>query len=328
MPEESKRKFQLITIVYWILLTYIIVALVWWFFSLYSQNEMMYSLRKHNLQLTVSAESKSFQEGLDKIKEQRRRNIGKYIGEGGTFLLLILVGAGYVYRLVRRQFRTQQQQQNFVMAITHELKTPISVSRLNLETLQRYKLDEEKQQKLLNMTMQETLRLDNLINNILISSQLDGRSYEISKEELNFSDLVTDVAHQFFMRYQDRKLVQNIQQDIDIKGDPLLLKLLVSNLLENANKYSPKEKPITIEVKKSTDTIDLSVRDEGCGIKNEEKKNVFQKFYRIGNERTRTAKGTGLGLYLCKKITEDHEGNITVEDNQPQGTNFIVRFYT
>jgi len=328
MPEESKRKFQLITIVYWILLTYIIVALVWWFFSLYSQNEMMYSLRKHNLQLTVSAESKSFQEGLDKIKEQRRRNIGKYIGEGGTFLLLILVGAGYVYRLVRRQFRTQQQQQNFVMAITHELKTPISVSRLNLETLQRYKLDEEKQQKLLNMTMQETLRLDNLINNILISSQLDGRSYEISKEELNFSDLVTDVAHQFFMRYQDRKLVQNIQQDIDIKGDPLLLKLLVSNLLENANKYSPKEKPITIELKKITDTIDLSVRDEGCGIKNEEKKNVFQKFYRIGNERTRTAKGTGLGLYLCKKITEDHEGNITVEDNQPQGTNFIVRFYT
>jgi len=328
MPEESKRKFQLITIVYWILLTYIIVALVWWFLTLYTQNETMYALRKENLQLGDSVDSKSYRYALEKINDQRTRNIAKYIGEGGTFLLLILVGAVYVYRSVRRQFRTQQQQQNFVMAITHELKTPISVSRLNLETLQRHKLDEEKKEKLLNMTMQETLRLDNLINNILISSQLDGHSYRISKEELNFSDLVKDVAHQFCMRYHDRKLLQKIQEDIDINGDPLLLKLLVSNLLENANKYSPKEKPIAIELKKNTEVMQLRVQDEGCGIEDNEKKNVFKKFYRIGNEKTRTAKGTGLGLYLCKKIAHDHGGNITVEDNHPRGTNFIVSFYT
>ena len=328
MPEESKRKFQLITIVYWILLTYIIVALVWWFFSLYSQNEMMYSLRKQILQASVHTDSKTYQDGRHKINDQRKRNIAKYIGEGSTFLLLILIGAVYVYRSVRRQFRTQQQQQNFVMAITHELKTPISVSRLNLETLQRHKLDEEKKEKLLNMTIQETLRLDNLINNILISSQLDGRSYHISKEELNFSDLVNDVSHQFSVRYQDRELLQNIQEDIDINGDPLLLKLLVSNLLENANKYSPKDKAITIELKKNVGLIQLSVQDQGCGISNDEKKNVFKKFYRIGNEQTRTAKGTGLGLYLCKKIAEDHGGTIRLEDNEPRGTNFIVSFYT
>jgi signal transduction histidine kinase len=328
MPEESKRKFQLITIVYWILLTYIIAALVWWFFSLYTQNEMMYALRRQELQINKQRSPAGFQEELSKIDEQRKRNITKYIGEGATFLILLLIGAVYVYRSVRRQFRTQQQQQNFVMAITHELKTPISVSRLNLETLQRYKLDDEKKEKLLNMTMQETLRLDNLINNILISSQLDGHSYRISKEELNFSDLVNDVAHQFTMRYHDRKLIQNIRADIDINGDPLLLKLLVSNLLENANKYSPKDKPITIELKEGPEAIYLSVKDEGCGIRNEEKKNVFKKFYRIGNEQTRTAKGTGLGLYLCKKIAEDHGGNITVEDNQPRGSNFTVSFYT
>jgi len=328
MPEESKRKFQLITIVYWILLTYIIAALVWWFFSLYTQNEMMYQLRKQQLQANTNFSPTDFKNELAKIDEQRRRNITKYIGEGGTFLILILIGAVYVYRSVRRQFRTQQQQQNFVMAVTHELKTPISVSRLNLETLQRYKLDEEKKEKLLNMTMQETLRLDNLINNILISSQLDGHSYRISKEELNFSALVNDVAHQFTMRYHDRKLVQKIRDDIDINGDPLLLKLLVSNLLENANKYSPKDKAITVELNEDAEGIHLSVKDEGCGIRNEEKNNVFKKFYRIGNEQTRTAKGTGLGLYLCKKIAEDHDGNITVEDNQPQGSNFIVSFYT
>lgn len=328
MPEESKRKFQLITIIYWILLTYIIAALIWWFFSLYNQNEMMYSLRKHQLQTTLNISSTSFQKELSKINDQRKRNIIKYIGEGATFLILLLIGAVYVYRSVRRQFRIQQQQQNFVMAVTHELKTPIAVSRLNLETLQRYKLDEEKKEKLLTMTMQETLRLDNLINNILISSQLEGHTYRISKEELNFSDLVNDAVHQFAMRYPEKKLVQNVQHNINFKGDPLLLKLLVSNLLENANKYSPKDKPITIELKESEDAIQLSVKDEGFGISNEEKKNVFEKFYRIGNEQTRTAKGTGLGLYLCKKIAEDHDGSIAVEDNQPQGSNFIVSFYT
>jgi K+-sensing histidine kinase KdpD len=328
MPEESKRKFQIITIVYWILLTYIIVFIGWWFLSLYRQNEMMYTVRLHDLRTGLQASSPEYQKELNEIIDQRKRGITKYVGEGVTFLLLILVGAAYVYRSVRTQFRTQQQQQNFVMAITHELKTPISVSRLNLETLQRHKLDEEKKEKLLNMTMQETLRLDSLINNILISSQLDVHSYRISKEELNFSDLVNDVAHQFATRYHDRRLIQNVQEDIDINGDPLLLKLLVSNLLENANKYSPKDKAITIELTEDTEAIHLSVKDEGCGIGKEEKKNVFRKFYRVGDERTRTAKGTGLGLYLCKKIAQDHGGSIAVEDNQPQGSNFTVSFYT
>ena len=328
MVEEKKWKPQLTTIIYWFLLTYIIAALVWWFLSLYHQNEMMYTLRKEHLPTIINHNSFQYQTELSKIEDQRKRNVYKYIGEGVTFFVLILIGAVYIYRSVRRQFREQQQQQNFVMAITHELKTPIAVSRLNLETLQRYKLDEAKKEKLLNMTLQETLRLDNLINNILISSQLDGHSYHISKEELNLSDLVADVAHQFSARYNERNLVQHIDEDIDINGDPLLLKLLVSNLLENANKYSSKEKPVVLEVFEKDGAIDLNVKDEGCGIDDEEKKNVFKKFYRIGNERTRTAKGTGLGLYLCKKIAEDHKGEIWIEDNQPQGSNFIVRFYS
>lgn len=328
MTSDRKWKPQVTTIIYWILLIYIIAALVWWFFSLYSQNEMMYRLRKEHLQTIMIPNSSNYQTELSKIEDQRRRNIAKYIGEGSTFFVLILIGAVYIYRSVRRQFRAQQQQQNFVMAITHELKTPIAVSRLNLETLQKYKLDEEKKEKLLNMTLQETLRLDSLINNILISSQLDGRSYHVSKEELNLSDLVNDVAHQFSVRYHDRKLVRYIDDDIDINGDPLLLKLLVSNLLENANKYSSKDKPVTVELHEHDGKIELNVKDEGQGIENDEKKNVFKKFYRIGNEQTRKTKGTGLGLYLCKKIAEDHNGEIHIEDNKPQGSNFIVSFYS
>lgn len=325
MADESKRKLQLATIVYWVLLLYIIAALIWWFLSLYRQNEMMYQLQKEHLQSTVQ-NNQTLQSELTKIESLRKRNISKYIGEGSTFLALIIVGAVYIYRSVRRQLKLQRQQQNFVMAITHELKTPIAVSRLNLETLQKYKLDDQKKEKLIQTTLQETLRLDNLINNILISSQLDVNSYHIEKEELNFSDLTNDVACQFATRYADRKFIRTIEEDIDINGDPLLLKLLISNLLENANKYSAKEKPIQLLLTKENTTIQLQVKDEGEGIDEKEKKNIFKKFYRIGNEQTRKSKGTGLGLYLCKKIADDHHAKISVRSNQPQGSIFEVCF--
>jgi two-component system sensor histidine kinase CiaH len=326
MADENKRKLRLTTVVYWVLLSYIIAALIWWFLSLYTQNESMYRLRMEHLKTTIPTSASNYAAEQEKITDQRMRNNAKYIGEGATFFVLILFGAVFIYRSVRRQFRANQQQQNFVMAITHELKTPISVARLNLETMLRYQLEEARKEKLLQMTLQETLRLDSLINNILISSQLDGHSYQVSKEELNFSALVQDVANQFSARYTDRKLVQEVGEDIDINGDPLLLKLLLSNLLENANKYAPKEEPIELQLKQQHDRIQLEVKDLGPGIPPEERKNVFRKFYRIGNEQTRKTKGTGLGLYLCKKIAEDHDGRITIEDNHPGGCNFIVQF--
>ena len=325
MAEVNKRKLRVTTFVYWVLLVYIVVALFWWFFSLYTQTDDVYSLQRKYLETTLEQQPDRLQLELAEISDQRRRDKAKYIGEGATFFVLILVGAVFLYRSVRRQFRAQQQEQNFVMAITHELKTPISVARLNLETLQRHNLDEAKKVKLVQMTLQETLRLDSLINNILISSQLDGHSYRTTKEDLSFSDLVRNVVNHFASRYPDRQMNCAIDEDIDIKGDPLLLKLLVSNLLENANKYSPRNRPIQLRLH-SESGIKLYVSDEGCGISDEEKKNVFAKFYRIGNEQTRTAQGTGLGLYLCKKIAEDHNGRITITDNMPQGSNFIVSF--
>lgn len=327
ITDENKRKLRLTTIVYWFLFTYVIAALVWWFVSLYNHTESLYHLKAEALKSKIAPSSPELFSQLSEIEEARKRNILKYVGEGITFLILLIIGAIYLFRSVRRHFRAQQQQQNFVMAITHELKTPISVARLNLETLQRHKLEEPQKEKLLNMTLQETMRLDGLINNILISSQLDGHSYHVSKEELNFSDLVRDVTQQFSFRYTDRMVVQNIIDDIDLDGDPLLLKLLLSNLLENANKYSPKDKAIQVELIEESNTIRLNVKDEGCGIEAKEKKSVFKKFYRIGNEQTRTTKGTGLGLYLCKKIVEDHNGQIHIENNQPRGSTFVVRFF-
>lgn len=327
MPDESRKRLRRTTIIYWTLLLYIIAALVWWFISLEKQNQQIAKQRYINLSSqTDSLTTLRLAEKMDTINDETNRNTGKYIAEGITFLILILIGAAFVYRSVRRQFRLQQQQQNFMMAVTHELKTPIAVARLNLETLQKYNLDPEKQKKLIRTTLDETTRLNFLTNNILISSQLEGDRYKSDKEELDLSMLLKDCVQDFKKRFPDRQFTENIEADADVKGDPLLLQILINNLLENAIKYSSKEGLIKAVLKKSYTGIKLQIIDEGHGIPDEEKKKVFTKFYRIGNEATRKAQGTGLGLYLCEKIARDHNADILVTNNEPKGSNFAVIF--
>ena len=144
------------------------------------------------------------------------------------------------------------------MAVTHELKTPISVARLNLETMQKYSLDPEKQKKLIRTTLEETSRLNFLTNNILIASQLEGGGYQFSKEELDLSDLLKDCIQDFRNRFPERIFSEQIETDADVKGDPLLLQILINNLLENAIKYSPKETPVSAVLKKENSLLQLA----------------------------------------------------------------------
>ncbi len=326
MADVNKRRLAVTTAVFWVLFLYIIAALLWWFFSLMRQADVVQQLKQQSLrQAAYNTQAAAYKTALLKINDQRRRSTYKYVGEGSIFLLLIVVGAFYIYRSVRRQLHLHPQKKNFVLAVTHQLNTPLSVARLNLETLKRYQLEPAKQQRLLDVSLQETLRLDMLINNILISSQLDGKDYLLQKEALDLSALTTDEVKSFTARYPERCVAARIAPGIDLTGDALLLKLLVSNLLENANKYSPKEKEITVRLQQAG-AITLQVADEGPGIADNEKEAVFQKFYRIGNEQTRTAKGTGLGLYICKKIAAMHHATIALTNNTPAGSIFSVQF--
>ncbi|MDF2190755.1 ATP-binding protein [Paraflavitalea sp. CAU 1676] len=322
MDAASKKRLYFISSIYWFLLLYVIAVLVWWFIALEIQNRKMTSYKLNELKL----DDPGYQARYDQINEEKRRKTASYIGEGITFLGLTLVGAFFVYRTFRRQLNFQQQQQNFMMTVTHELKTPIAVAKLNLETLQKHSLEESKRQKVLQMTVTEVNRLNTLVNNILVSAQLEAGRHRVSDEELDFSDLVKTSFSDFQQRFPDRTWELDVEAEIDLKGDPLLLQILVNNLLENAMKYSPKDKRIFCKLHQHGKQVILEVIDEGPGIPDAEKKKVFEKFYRIGNENTRTAKGTGLGLYLCHKIAKDHHGNIRLTDNTPTGCTFSVSF--
>ena len=318
----KKKRLAVATTVYWILLVYIVTGMVWWFIALERQNRKITSYRLHEL----SQNDPQYAVRVAAIRKEEDTQTAAYVGEGSTFLGLILLGALFVYREVRRQIRLQLQQQNFMMAVTHELKTPIAVTKLNLETLRKHKLDEQRQQKIIQAALQETDRLDNLANNILVASQLEGGGYLQTKELLDLSGLAERSMQDFRHREPERRWEEKIGPGCMIVGDALLLQLLISNLVENALKYSPREAPITLSVGKKGSHILLSVSDQGPGIPDDQKKKIFGKFYRTGQEETRRTKGTGLGLYLCLKIAEDHKAILKVTDNSPVGSIFTAIF--
>ncbi|SJZ33257.1 sensor histidine kinase [Sediminibacterium ginsengisoli] len=318
----KNKRLAFVTLIYWLLLAYMVAALFFWFIELDKQNQNISSIKLQELK----HDDPSYYPKAVAIEEAKKRKTAQYLGEGMTFLALLTVGAIYVFRATRRQIRFSQQQQNFMMAVTHELKTPIAVTRLNLETLQKRKLDEEKQQKLIANTLQEANRLNTLCNNILLAAQLEAGGYNAARQEINLSDLIEGCIDGFQARFPQQLIIEDIMQGIYIHGEQLLLEMLVNNLLENALKYSPKETTITVSLYEEDRQVQLQVADQGYGIPDDEKGKIFDKFYRSGNENTRSAKGTGLGLYLCRKIVESHNGYISVTDNHPQGSIFAVLF--
>ena len=322
---KSNRKLTAVKVVYWSLLTYMIAALVWWFIALVKQNDTLVAVQLQQITGTNNQANMPKQTVAQLLNMQSRKRV-QYIAEGLTFLALILVGAVYVYRATRRQIRASVQQQNFMMAVTHELKTPIAVTQLNLETLQKRKLDLAQQDKMITSTLQEANRLNMLCDNILLASQLDGKAYQETRTEINFSDLLEGCIDTFKQHYPSRLVTEQIEPTLYLDGETLLLQMLTNNLLENAHKYAPQDTEIKVTLTQHGKHIKLEVIDGGKGIPDPEKFKIFEKFYRIGSEATRNTKGTGLGLYLCKKIAENHNANISVTDNKPQGSIFVVTF--
>jgi signal transduction histidine kinase len=179
---------------------------------------------------------------------------------------------------------------------------------------------------LIENTLKETHRLDALCNNILLASQLDMGKYESNMQLIDLSDIIQKLLHSFQERFDQRKLITTITPSVFIQAEPLLIQLLVNNLLDNAHKYSTITSPITVLLTSHENQIQLVIKDEGVGIPIEERGKIFEKFYRIGDESTRTTKGTGLGLYLCKKISEFHHATISVDANLPNGSIFTINF--
>lgn len=313
------KPLRIIFTFYWFLLAYILSALVFWYIALNNQTKEIYVFRMQ----TISANDIQHAQKVNKIEALRDRKTAQYAGEGAIFLLLILAGAIIIFSLTRKQLRLSQQQQNFMMAITHELKTPIAVTRLNLETMQMRKLDAGQKKQLISSTIQEANRLNTLCNNMLLTSQIDSGGYAITNEKFDLGILVNDCVEDFTNRFPSRNIEVNVEDENIITGDKLLLQLAINNLLDNALKYSGKDNVVLIKVFQNIRKIFLQVIDEGRGIDIREKGKIFDRYFRGVNTQT---KGTGLGLYLTKEIVRQHHGSISVINNIPHGSVFEIQF--
>src|SRR5690606_22372514 len=152
-----------------LLLAYVIAALLFWGFSLHRHSEQIYRLQELHLKSVVDsfAHPDEFHREMEKLEQTRATRKKQYLGEGFTFLLVIFIGAAVVYSSFRRSIRLSRQQTNFMLSVTHELKSPIAAIKLNLQTLQRHQLDKEKKTLLIQQCIKEANRLNDLCNNML-----------------------------------------------------------------------------------------------------------------------------------------------------------------
>jgi K+-sensing histidine kinase KdpD len=291
---------------------YLVFQLVWWGWQLYK------------LQFAYLQHLKS--EGATLPENALRNKIFMIIGEGGVFLLLLFFGIWWIKKNVWQDLKRAQKEKNFLLAVTHELKTPIAAIRLNTQTLKNRKLTEEQSKDLCTDIITESNRLETLVNNILLATQFEQNTVLGNWQKTDLSSLVEAQIKRFQQLFPERTVNSNIHSNIFLQAEENMLVSLLFNLLENANKYSPVSEPISVLLKGSEHIVLLEISDFGIGIPNEERKSVFEKFYRVGNEQTRSQKGTGLGLYIVKEICKAHKAEITIGDNSPRGSRFQITF--
>ena len=313
------------SVIHLLLLAYIIAALSFWWLSLEKQSRTIYNKEKAALALLVDSASapKAYIKMHEDVELRRAKRSKQYLGEGLTFLVVILIGSSIVYTTYRFNNQLSRQQNNFMLSVTHELKSPIAAMKLTLQTLERHNLDEAKRKLLLGRCIEESDRLNELCSNILVASKMEGGQYQYESGLCSISELVQSCYEIYNIRYPNRFYPQ-IEADLTVHTDRTLLQMVINNLLENAVKYTPTDKQVRISLAQVNNQFLIQVSDWGMGIPDSEKKKVFNKFYRVGNENTRASKGTGLGLYLSKKMMHYLKGDIILRDNKPQGCIFEI----
>ncbi len=264
--------------------------------------------------------------GVLLIRAQPDRK-GMILSEGAVFLFLFLAGAYYLHKTLKKERKLQDQQKNFLLSVTHELKSPLAAIKLYLETILKRNLDRQQTKNFLKNSLKDIERLDDLVENMLIATKIENKSYSFPKEDFNFSELIEKIAERLQIHTcNTQTIVTDLVPNIHIHGDKFALTSVVTNLIENAVKYSPPCSEIGVRLRKNNGNTCLEVVDQGLGIKDEEKLRIFDKFYRVGSEETRKTKGTGLGLYIVKQVLNNHHAHIKVKNNQPTGTIFEIIF--
>lgn len=249
---------------------------------------------------------------------------------GIIFFALIITGLILNMIFLVREIRKNEQQDAFLNAVTHELKTPIASIKLYLETLKTRDVQPEKRKEFYDVMLADSDRLLTTVEQVLQAGQIREKSRKLTISKIDVSELLNECAKLVRIRYKlEGKAIEvfDVPPETYISGDISEMRTVFSNLLDNAVKYSNDKIRITIKTRiYLKQFVEVHVRDKGEGIAENELKKVFKRFYRVQNGSTQNAKGTGLGLYIVRSIIKKHKGKIFVRSKgEGKGSTFIVR---
>ena len=288
-------------LIFYILSVYVVVQFIWWGF--------------HLTELTKQ---------LNPNSELASKRTAMIIGEGVVFMVLLLLGIWRIQRSINKELKLSQRQKNFLLSVTHELKTPLAANKLYIQTVTKRELNKEQTNDLLSKAIEENVRLERMIDNILNASRIESNALSPQVEKFNLTDLINYIVNRFESISKNSNLKIEVDSKTEISADKFMVETILNNLIENSIKYAGNENTITVYASEINGELVFGVKDEGPGISNENKTEVFKKFFRVGNEDTRSQKGTGLGLYIVSQLVQIQNGTIKCLDNTPNGVNFQI----
>ena len=278
-----------------------------------------------------------YEKDISEIRQESRQRMFLMYGLLLFSLITVIFGSFFMFRFIVQERRLLAMKANFLSSVSHELKTPLTSIKMFAETMARGRVVKvEKIQEYSGLIGKEATRLENLIGAILNYTRMEHGTGAFKWEKLDFSvcakkvfDAVEDIGVEKGLTFHTR-----LEPGAYVMGDYTALYSLAQNLIENAIKYTnapsddapnnPGE--ITISVYTEEDRTVFSVADTGIGIDSSEQKNIFNDFYRVGDEMTRSTKGSGLGLAIVKRVAETHKATISLASKLGKGSTFTVRF--
>jgi signal transduction histidine kinase len=223
----------------------------------------------------------------------------------------------------------EEMKTNFLQLVTHDLKTPVARIQGLTESLKRSLTEKltTRDHEMMNHILLANEDLNHFISALLELTKIDNQGVRVQLQAKDINQLLETILlkHRFSAQAKGIQIVTNFEPMFPIKFDSNLIGKVLSNLIDNAVKYSPANTKLIIDTREVDSQVEVTIQDQGIGIPDEELPNLFSRFFRVKNDTTQKVKGTGLGLYLSKYFIEAHQGRIQVESAPGRGTKFTIR---
>ncbi len=246
------------------------------------------------------------------------------------FSAVIMVGFGFTIRTILWQKRLSEMKNDFINNMTHELKTPIATISLATDALNnpRIRQDNAAIDRYTGIIKEENQRMNRQVERVLQAARFNRQEITLKREPVDMNALIQKAAHSLRLQVQDRE--GQLHLDLQAPNKPILgdrqhLSNVISNLLDNANKYSPQKPQIRVRTYQDQGQFVMEVRDQGIGVSKSNQTQIFERFFRVSTGNLHEVKGFGLGLSYVKEVVDSHKGSIGVESTLGKGSTFTVR---